>query len=126
MLILCKVNEASAHELKEMFEKFGEEPAANYITKVIVEERKKKKIETTKQLKDVLFENLNPRADKYRILMRVFQALRIAINNELMNLEELLDKIMIPLEKDGVGIIITFHSLEQKLVIEKIRELVKY
>jgi len=90
-----------------------------------VKERKNKRIETVEELKDMIFNNMNPRADRYKVLMRVFQALRIAINNELENLELFMEKILSPLRLNGIGIIITFHSLEHKIVARTLREMVK-
>jgi len=110
--------------LEEILSKFGEEPAANFIAKLIVKERKKKKIETAQELKDILFNNMNPRTDKYKVLMRVFQALRITINNELQNLESFMENSFDPLKENGIGMIITFHSLERQVVVQHLKELV--
>jgi len=119
------LNTSPIYELEEIFSKFGEEPAANFISKLIVKERKKKKIETAQELKDILFNNMNPRTDKYKVLMRIFQALRITINAELQNLETFMENSFDPLKENGIGMIITFHSLERQIVVNHLKELKK-
>ena len=121
-----KLNEAPTYQLREIISRFGEEPAAEHITRVIVREREEKKIETASDLKNIIFNNMSSRVDKYKVLMRVSQALRIAINGELENLEDFMDNILIPLKKDGLGIVIAFHSLERQIISTRIKELVRY
>jgi 16S rRNA (cytosine1402-N4)-methyltransferase len=61
---------------------------------------------------------------KFKSIIRVFQALRIAVNDEMGNLRNLLEKIPLVLAKDGMAMFVTFHSLEHKLVSSSIKEMV--
>lgn len=111
------VNVLHSGELSELFSKFGEEDMAQKIAREIVEERKKKKIETTKQLADLILK-INPRRSRDRIhpATKVFQALRIAVNDELNNLKSALPEALEVLEKGGRVVVISFHSLEDRIV----------
>eukprot|EP01016_Furgasonia_blochmanni_P002834 TRINITY_DN1110_c0_g1_i2.p1 TRINITY_DN1110_c0_g1~~TRINITY_DN1110_c0_g1_i2.p1 ORF type:complete len:121 (-),score=17.00 TRINITY_DN1110_c0_g1_i2:212-574(-) len=71
----------------------------------------------TSDVKSLIFDNFKGLDDsKYHMLSRVFQALRIAVNKELENLEIFLEKSVSTLRPGGIGIVITFHSLEQNVV----------
>jgi 16S rRNA (cytosine1402-N4)-methyltransferase len=108
-----------------MFKKFGEEDQAELVAKLIIRERNKKPIKTAKDLKDIIFTHFHQNHDrKYKILMRVAQALRIAVNDEFGNLEKLMDQTYENLTEGGIGIIISFHSLEQQIISTKMNALV--
>ena len=100
-------------ELYEIFTKFGEENRAWAISERIVSARKMKPIETTKDLVDVIG---GKRFGAIHAATKVFQALRIAVNDELGSLEEVLPKAIRLLEKNGRLAIISFHSLEDRIV----------
>lgn len=109
------VNGLYEGELIEIFRKFGEERNANRIAKKIAEERKKGEIKTTKQLSDLVTHLVHSR-EKIHPSTRVFQALRMAVNDELGNLEKALPQAIDVLDKGGRLVVISFHSLEDRIV----------
>jgi 16S rRNA (cytosine1402-N4)-methyltransferase len=106
---------ASVEELERIFREFGDEPAARRIALRIVHERTEKRLETTLDLAR-LVENTVPRRGKTHPATRVFQALRIAVNRELETLAEALEKFTTRLRSGGRFGVITFHSLEDRMV----------
>jgi len=109
------VNNASAEQLEGIFRNFGEEPAARRIAAWIVEERGRKPFETTLELAAAV-EKVSPRHGKTHPATRVFQALRIAVNRELESLEDGLEQFGRRLAPGGRFAVITFHSLEDRIV----------
>ena len=113
------VNKAREDELADLIYKFGEERASRRIARFIVRGRKKKAITTTAQLADIVCRALS-RAGKTKRRIhpatRTFQALRIAVNDELGRLAKLLDSAAAVLKKDGKIAVISYHSLEDRLV----------
>ncbi|MEA2088557.1 MAG: 16S rRNA (cytosine(1402)-N(4))-methyltransferase RsmH [Patescibacteria group bacterium] len=109
------VNNYSREELGSIFKEYGEEPLSEKIADIIVKERKNKKIKTTAQLADIV-QKVKKRRGKIHPATQVFQALRIEINNELQNIEEFLPQAVKALVKGGRLAVITFHSLEDKIV----------
>lgn len=120
------VNQYREHELETLFRQFGGERYAGRIARAICEERKKKKIITTKELENIIFHAVPPMARKGKIhpATRVFQALRIAVNHELENVAAIIRKIPECVAPGGRVAIITFHSLEDKVVKEGFKDLV--
>ncbi len=117
------VNTYSLSELTEIFTKYGEEKFSYRIAQRIVSERENAKIETTTQLAE-LIANAVPafaRRDGHPA-RKCFQALRIAVNGELESLEEAVAKAFNMLNVGGVLSIITFHSLEDRMVKLKFKE----
>lgn len=117
------VNNFSVNELRDIFIRFGEEKFAKQIAAKIVKAREQEEINTTLQLAE-LISNAVPysaRRDGHPA-RKCFQALRIAVNAELDVLEETLDKAFNLLNKGGVLAIITFHSLEDRIVKQKFKE----
>lgn len=117
------VNTFSEKRLGEIFRDYGEEPRWKRAAKAIVEARRKKKILSTLDLHDVLKPVLTwgNRKGKAHPMTLVFQALRIAVNDELRGLEEALPKaigLLAPHARMGV---ISFHSLEDRIVKETFR-----
>jgi 16S rRNA (cytosine1402-N4)-methyltransferase len=109
--------------LTRIFEKYGEERFARRIAQVIVESREKEPIQTTAQLREVVARAIPRRAWPVNIdpATRVFQALRIHVNRELDELDEVLGKLP-GLARPGARIaIISFHSLEDRRVKEAFR-----
>jgi 16S rRNA (cytosine1402-N4)-methyltransferase len=105
-------------ELYELFTKLGEEGRAGEFSRRIVSARRVKPIETTRDLAEILEGGrgatsafAKASADK-----KVFQALRIAVNDELNSLREALPKCLALLEKNGRILVISFHSLEDRIV----------
>jgi len=109
--------------LTELFTKLGEERFTRSIVAHILEARKTKRIETTKELSEIVrkavpFSKKGLPAGRQGInpATQVFQALRIAVNDELNNLIEVLPKAVALLESGGRLAIISFHSLEDRIV----------
>ena len=121
--IINKVDEKS---LADLIYRFGEDRASRRIARFIVERRRSRPIKSTGELAGIVCEALKQpgRRRKSRIhpATRTFQALRIAVNNELENLEQLLDSAPRLLSKDGEIAIISFHSLEDRLVKTNFKE----
>ncbi|HWY79486.1 MAG TPA: 16S rRNA (cytosine(1402)-N(4))-methyltransferase RsmH [Candidatus Sulfotelmatobacter sp.] len=110
------VNVLTKNELYDLFTKFGEESFARLIASHIVEARKKKRIETTTELSDIIRKAVPFSKKGINPSTKVFQALRIVVNDELDSLIELLPKAVSLLESGGRLIIISFHSLEDRIV----------
>lgn len=109
------LNNFDEDELIKILRDYGEERKARQIVRKIIEYRKRKKLETTFELRDIIAE-LVPEFYLVKSLSRVFQALRIYVNDELNVLKEFLGKSVDLLEKGGRIGIITFHSLEDRIV----------
>jgi 16S rRNA (cytosine1402-N4)-methyltransferase len=110
------VNEASAEELANIFWEFGGERDSRRFAKAIEWDRQLRKFETTKQLAE-LIERLSPRGGKKaHPATKVFQALRIAVNDEIGSLKRGLEGAMKILKPGGRLAVITFHSLEDRVV----------
>jgi 16S rRNA (cytosine1402-N4)-methyltransferase len=110
------VNEASAEELAKIFFEFGGEREARRFARAIVKDRETRPFETTRQLAE-LMERLSPRrGKKAHPATRVFQAVRIAVNDEIGSLKRGLDGALRILKREGRLAVITFHSLEDRIV----------
>ncbi len=119
------INQWREEDLVRIFREYGEERYAKRIARAIRKERKKKRIISTKQLSDIITEvypgflrgmRLNPAT-------KVFQALRIAVNNELENIQTALPQAFEILVREGRLVVISFHSLEDRIVKQYFREL---
>ncbi len=120
------VNEYSKEELASIIWDFGEEKWAKRIAEFIVEERKAKTIDTTLELVEVLKKAIPAGARKDNHPGRkTFQAIRIEVNRELEVLTNVIPKIVKRLNRGGRLCIITFHSLEDRIVKDMYRELFK-
>ncbi len=110
------INEYSKEKLVDIFKKYGEEKYSSSIAQGIVEKRKEKKIETTLELAEIIKENV---PEKYRKkshpARKIFQAIRIEVNDELNVFEKALKDALKMLKKGGRISVITFHSLEDKI-----------
>lgn len=115
------VNKFSEKEIADIIYKYGEEPKSRKIAKNIVEYRKNKPIETTIELSDIVIKSIGKSMKKHPA-KRTFQAIRIYVNKELEVLEEALDKAVELLNDKGKLLVITFHSLEDRMVKEKFRK----
>lgn len=109
------VNGAEEGELARIFWEFGEERASRRLARAIVERRAERLFERTADLAGVI-ESILPRGGRKHPATRSFQALRIAVNGELDRLAEALDKAVNCLKPGGVLAVITFHSLEDRIV----------
>jgi len=117
------INKWTFPELQEILKKYGEEKFSQRIAKEIKEARQRKKIETTFQLAEIIKRAI-PLKNKLGInpATKTFQALRIAVNKELEALEMVLPQAMEVLEVGGRMAIISFHSLEDRIVKNFFRE----
>jgi len=109
------VNEYSEEELANIIYRYGEEKKSRRIAKAIVESRAQKPIKTTKQLADII-EDCLPKSYRIHPATRTFQAIRIATNSELESLEKTLPEATAHLSRGGRIGIISFHSLEDRIV----------
>lgn len=114
------INKYEEGRLADILFLYGELRNARAIAKTIVEEREKEKIETSYQLKEVLRKYL-PKAKEHKILAQIFQAIRIEVNEELEVLKEFLNQMPGILKPDGRLSVISYHSLEDRLVKRFIR-----
>ena len=112
------VNEYSPEKLTKIFYDFGEEPFTKQIVQNIVDFRKSQRITTTKMLADIIKMSVPKRVqiEKGNPSKRVFQAIRIEVNGELTNLYETINKMIARLKVGGRIAILTFHSLEDRIV----------
>ena len=113
--VLDVINNYSENELADIFYKFGEEKFSRKIAKKIINARKIKDIENTKEL-SLLIKQSYKNKSKIDPATRTFQALRIYINDELNELSKALEKSLNLLKVKGKIIIVSFHSLEDRLV----------
>ncbi len=112
------VNEYSEEELADVIYKYGEERYSRRIARAIGERRKEKRIKTSKELGEIIWAAV-PREYRYGRIhpaTRTFQALRIEVNRELDRIEPALTEAMRVLKKGGRIAVITFHSLEDRIV----------
>lgn len=117
------INTLSADELAKIFRDYGEEKFAYKIACNIIKRRENQKIETTTQLAEIIAACYPAAARRDGNPSRkCFQALRIAVNDELGHLERALDTAFDMLSTGGVLSIITFHSLEDRIVKQKFKE----
>ncbi|HUW24308.1 MAG TPA: 16S rRNA (cytosine(1402)-N(4))-methyltransferase RsmH [Patescibacteria group bacterium] len=112
------VNALSEKELAELFWRFGEEKYRRRYARAVCRAREKKKIETVNELAQIILCVAPPRGkfDWTHPATRVFQALRIAVNDELESLREALPQAVALLEPKGRLVVLSFHSLEDGII----------
>jgi len=110
--------DASEEEIARVLDRYGEERQARRIARAIVRRRASKPLRTTRDLASLVEETLGPRAKAFRIhpATRTFQALRIVVNDELTGLSAFVDDAVSLLRPGGRLAVISFHSLEDRLV----------
>ncbi|HKA34074.1 MAG TPA: 16S rRNA (cytosine(1402)-N(4))-methyltransferase RsmH [Candidatus Binatia bacterium] len=116
------VNTYPADELARILRKYGEEPRARRIAAAIDRERRRGRIETTRQLADLVARSIGGKRGHIHPATKTFQALRIAVNGELQNLEAFLETGYELLHPRGRLAIISFHSLEDRMVKQAFRK----
>lgn len=117
--------EVEFNELVSVLREYGEERFAKRIASKIIEERQLEPIQTTKRLASIVSE-ANPSWEKHKHpATRVFQAIRIKVNNELGDLEVFLEKSARLLAKGGRLVVISFHSLEDRMVKRFMKKMAK-
>lgn len=115
------VNSLSENEIADILYKFGEEKNSRKISRLIGERRSRKRITHTSDLVEII-SLVTPPNFLTKSLMRVFQALRIYVNNELGALNDFLKKSVPLLKPEGRLVILTYHSLEDRIVKEYFKE----
>jgi len=116
------VNRLREEELSDIIKDLGEERFHRRIARAIVERRREKKIETTDDLASVICRAVGGRRGKLDPATRTFQAIRIAVNDELGALRGALEQIVDRLKTGGRVAVISFHSLEDRIVKNKFKE----
>ena len=109
------LRESSEKEIADALYQFGEEKRSRIIASTIKEYQKTKNLDSTLELADLIKSVVKPSKNKHPAT-RTFQAIRIAINNELKMLSQTLDQTINALKKDGRLVVITFHSIEDRIV----------
>ncbi|MCD7781060.1 MAG: 16S rRNA (cytosine(1402)-N(4))-methyltransferase RsmH [Candidatus Gastranaerophilales bacterium] len=115
------INDYKEDELVKIFSEYGEERFSKRIAKKIIEVRKIKPVETTKELVDIIFEATPRIKSKIHPATRVFQAVRIEVNHELDNIKNTLNDVLTLLGNNAILSIVTFHSLEDRIVKQFIK-----
>lgn len=110
------IAELPEKELADLIWRYGEERGSRRIARALVQARREEPVETTKRLREIIIGALPRGAKEAPALSRVFQALRIAVNAELEALEEVLAQLPRVLKPGGRFVIISYHSLEDRLV----------
>ncbi len=110
------INDYKEEELVRIFSEYGEERFSKRIAKKITEQRKLQKIETTKELTNIIFQATPRIKSKIHPATRVFQAIRIEVNHELENIKNTLNEVLTLLSNNAILSIVTFHSLEDRIV----------
>jgi len=114
------VNEYTEDQLVRIFRNYGEVPNARRLAKVVVDKRSEKAIRTVFDLKEAIAV-CSPKRKEQQYLAKVFQAIRIEVNDELEALKELLKQSCEALAPGGRLVVISYHSLEDRLVKNFIR-----
>lgn len=110
------VNVYSEQELADLIYKYGEERKSRQIAAAIVNARKQSPVKTTKELADIIYTIIHKTPNSIDPATRTFQALRIAVNNELGELENGLLGATTRLKSAGRLVVVSFHSLEDRIV----------
>jgi len=121
------LNEYSEADLAKMFWDYGEEKESKRIARAIVHERAEKPLHYTTDLVEII-KNALPKPVQHKwdsSARRIFQALRVAVNHELENLEAFLPKALDLVNPGGVIVIVSFHSLEDRIVKQFFQESAK-
>jgi 16S rRNA (cytosine1402-N4)-methyltransferase len=120
------VNEESEEELARILHDWGEERAARLIARAIVTWRRRQPVQTTGELANIIMGAVGGRrSGAIHPATRTFQALRIAVNRELDSLNRLLDQMPLRLAGGGRMVVLAYHSLEDRPVKQRFRELAK-
>ncbi len=109
------LNNYDDRKLIGLFKEYGEIDNAYKLTQLIVEARKHQQLETTNQLKEII-KPATPKFEESRYLAKVYQAIRIEVNQEMEALKECLSQCLDVLKPNGRLVIMSYHSLEDRLV----------
>lgn len=120
------LNHCSDLELMDIFKTFADEKYYEYLVKKIIEFRDKRLFYTVQDFTDVIDQAFHSKSvEKFDCYTRLFQALRIAVNYEILNIQRFLGHFYKQMEQGGIVAIITFHSLEDKYVKRYFQEFEK-
>ena len=122
------VNRWDVDDLERIFREFGEERRARSIARAIVKARARRPLDSSKALADLIYRSMPPaaaRRQKIHPATRVFQALRITVNRELDRLQRTLPMAVEGLNPGGRLCVLSFHSLEDRIVKETFREMAR-
>ena len=112
------INKYEKKDLERIFKEYGEIKNYSKLAEIIIKEKNKKNIETAKELENIIFHNSN-KSKKYGKInpaTLIFQAIRIEVNDELNILKKSIENIKNILKKYGIVVIISYHSLEDRIV----------
>ncbi|MEI0447983.1 16S rRNA (cytosine(1402)-N(4))-methyltransferase RsmH [Brachyspira intermedia] len=112
------INGYSEEELERIFREYGEMNNARKMANIIIKERNRRKIETSRELENIIFHNTDKsqRYGKIHPATLVFQAIRIEVNDELNILEKSILNIPSILKPSGVVVVMSYHSLEDRII----------
>jgi len=123
------VNHYAEAQLEKIFRDYGEERRARRIARAVTAKRRQKRIETTSELRDIVAGALRHGGGRPRGRIdpatRVFQAIRIEVNRELVGLDTFLDQAVRMMNRDGRLVVISYHSLEDRIVKNRLRDLAR-
>lgn len=117
------INKWPSEDLVKILYQYGEEGQARRIIKYIIQERKKKKINTTGELSELITKAVGGRRGKIHPVTKTFQALRIAVNDELNSIKTVLPIAVEMLKEGGRICVVSFHSLEDRIVKNTFRNM---
>ena len=115
------INSYTEEALANIFYKYGEEPRSRKIARKIIENRQFNKINSTFELRKIVEEN-TPKELHFKTLSRIFQAIRIEVNQEIFELTKTLNEIIDVLGTKGRIVVISYHSLEDRVVKQIFKE----
>lgn len=116
------LNTVSEAELRRIFYDYGQEPYAPKLARMVVEERRLHLFDRTSQVVELISRIMKNPHDQRKVATRLFQALRIAVNDELQVLEQALGHALDLLAPDGRIVVLTYHSLEDRIVKNVFRD----
>lgn len=119
------LNDVSEAELKKIISEYGEEPRAKKVAQWLKQAVRQGTLKTTEDLAETVFRALGRKKGRIHPATRVFQALRIAVNDELGNLQKGLEQLPSLLKQQGRLCIVSYHSLEDRMVKLAFKELAK-
>ncbi len=115
------VNSYSEADLVQIFSEYGEEHFSKRIAKAIITQRHVKSIKTTVELAEIIKQAVPPVKSRIHPATKVFQAIRIEVNNELKNIKNTLNDVLDLLDYGAIISVISFHSLEDRIVKEQFK-----
>lgn len=123
------VNQYGEAELERILREYGEEKKARRIARAVVSQRRDKPIDTTTELREIVVGAVGRMSGRRRSRIdpatRTFQAIRIEVNRELVGLETFIDQAVRMMQRKGRLVVISYHSLEDRIVKNRLRDLAR-